>query len=187
MDDLGRAEYEALRATIRERGSVRMLVILGGLMGWGALALGLWAAQGQGALTLVPFMALAATFELSFFIHTGVERVGRYLQVWYEEAETDGDGAGGWERTVMAYGTRFPTSADPLFITLFSTAAVVNFFGSLAAAPRRPGWIALSLIAHLALGWRFRTARGMAAAQRATDLERFTLLKKGSASSPTSN
>ena len=38
----------------------------------------------RGALTLVPFLAIAATFEISFFIHMGVERVGRYLQVLYE-------------------------------------------------------------------------------------------------------
>ena len=38
----------------------------------------------RGALTLVPFLAVAATFEISFFIDIGIERVGRYLQVLYE-------------------------------------------------------------------------------------------------------
>ena len=38
----------------------------------------------RGELTLVPFLAIAATFEISFFIHMGIERVGRYLQVLYE-------------------------------------------------------------------------------------------------------
>ena len=85
MDDRERAEYEALRATIRERGTVRMWVILVGLLTWGALAIGPWAAGSRGALTLVPLLAIAATFEISFFIHTGVERVGRYLQVLYED------------------------------------------------------------------------------------------------------
>ena len=51
---------------------------------------------GRGALILVPFLAIAATFEISFFIHTGVERVGRYLQVLYEP---EGQG---WENTVIA-------------------------------------------------------------------------------------
>jgi hypothetical protein len=178
MIDRGLAEYEALRATIRERGSVRMWLILAGLIAWGALAIGLWAVEAQGALTLVPFLAVAATFEVSFFIHTGVERVGRYLQVYHEE---DGQG---WEHTVMAYGKNFPGGGDPLFIPLFSAVAVVNFLSSLAAATRRPGWIVLSLIAHLILGWRFLAARRLAATQRTLDLERFTSLKRDGASSP---
>lgn len=178
MSDRAGAEYEALRATIRERGSVRLWLILVGLLAWGALALWLWAADGQGALTLVPFLAVAATFEISFFIHTGVERIGRYLQVYHEE---DGQG---WEHTVMAYGKNFPGGGDPLFIRLFSAAAVVNFLSSLAAATRRPGWIVLSLAAHLVLGWRFFSARQLAATQRTLDLERFTSLKKDGASSP---
>jgi|HubBroStandDraft_6_1064221.scaffolds.fasta_scaffold631660_2 hypothetical protein len=181
MPDRDLAEYDALRATIRERGSVRMWLILAGILGWGALAIGLWAAEVQGALTLVPFLAVAATFEISFFIYIGVERVGRYLQVYHEE---DGQG---WEHIVMAYGKNFPGGADPLFIPLFSAVAIVNFLGSLAAATRRPGWIVVSLFAHLILGWRFLTARRLAATERALDLERFASLRKNASSSPTSN
>lgn len=178
MREIGRDEYQALRATIRERGTARMWVVLAGLLAWGALAIGLWATEGQGSLTLVPFLAIAATFEISFFIHTGVERIGRYLQVYNE------DSGQGWEHTVMAYGKSFPGSADPLFITLFSLVATVNFLSSLASATRRPGWIVLSLLAHLALGWRFVTARRLAASQRGLDLDRFRTLKKVALSDP---
>jgi hypothetical protein len=108
-------------------------LILAGLLAWGALALGLWATDGQGALTLVPFLSIAATFEISVFIYTGVERIGRYLQVYHEE---DGQG---WEHTVMAYGKNFPGGGDPLFIPLFSAVAAVNFLSTLAAESRRPG------------------------------------------------
>lgn len=181
MSDQGQAEYQALSATIRERGSVRMWVILAGLLGWGALAVGLWAVEAQGALTLVPILIVTATFEISFFIHTGVERVGRYLQVYHEE-----DGRG-WEQTVMAYGKNFPGGADPLFVPLFSVVAIVSFLSTQTAATRRPGWIVLSLLAHLMLGWRFLTARRLSATQRALDLERFTSLKKGASSFPISN
>src|SRR5438045_4892008 len=87
LDETGKAEYEALRATIRERGTVRFCLIWAGFVAWGALAIGVWAAQAEGALTMVPFLALAATFEISFFIHTGVERIGRYLQVYYEHED----------------------------------------------------------------------------------------------------
>ena len=73
------AEYEALRSTIRERGSVRMCLILVGVLAWGVLTLALNASEFDRAATLVPLMVLTTTFEISFFIHTGVERWGRYL------------------------------------------------------------------------------------------------------------
>jgi len=175
MSDIRLVEYRSLRETIARRGSVRMWVILAGMLAWCALALALWTTGAQGSLTLVPMLALATTFEISFFIHTAIERVGRYLQVYYEE---DGQG---WEHTVMAYGRNFPGGTDPLFVTLFSVAALVNFLALLGSATRRPGWILLSLIAHVILGWRFFSARRLAADQRALELERFGGLKKGAA------
>ena len=35
--------------------------------------------------TLVPLLVLAAAFECVFALHVGIERVGRYLQVFYED------------------------------------------------------------------------------------------------------
>lgn len=173
-NDLGCAEYKALRATIRERGTVRMWAVLVGLTAWGALTVALVATGVDRAVILVPFLVLAATFEISFFIHTGVERVGRYLQVYYEE---DGSRKNGWETTVMAYGKNFPGGLDPLFATLFAVVAVVNFLSALPAAASRPGWIAVSLVAHLIFEWRLVTARRVSARQRAVELERFRALK----------
>jgi hypothetical protein len=170
------AEYETLRATIRERGSVRMCAILAGLAAWGALTLALNAWEFPRAVTLVPFLVLAATFEISFFIHTGVERVGRYLQVFYEDAGE----SKGWENTVMAYGQNNPGGLDPLFITLFACAAAVNFLASIpsgADAAIDVGWIGISLVAHVIFGWRLATARRLAASQRVLDLERFRSLR----------
>jgi hypothetical protein len=77
MPDLRELEYTALRDTIRERGSLRMCAILIALLAWGALAIGLLAAQLTAAATMVPVVVLASGFEVSFFVHTGVERVGR--------------------------------------------------------------------------------------------------------------
>ncbi|MSO55338.1 MAG: hypothetical protein EXQ55_00180 [Acidobacteria bacterium] len=162
-------EYEALRATIRERGTMRICAVLGGLAAWGALAVALLITELQGAITLVPFMALVATFELNFFVHTGVERIGRYIQVFYEEAA----GAIGWETTAMNYGHKFRGGPDPLFGVIFAVSAALNFLSSLATATRRPGWIALSLIAHFIFAYRIVAARKSAAAQRALDLDRF--------------
>jgi hypothetical protein len=175
MSDIRLVEYRALRETIARRGTVRMWVILTGILAWCALAVAVWATGAQGSLTLVPMLALAATFEISFFIHRAIERVGRYLQVYFEE---DGQG---WEHTAMAYGRKFPGGADPLFVTLFSVATIVNFLALPGSATRRPGWILLSFVAHLILGWRFFSARRLAAGQRALDLERFAGLKKDAA------
>src|SRR5258706_1680156 len=170
------AEYDALRATIRERGTVRMCVILIGVVAWGALLLALNASEFERAVTLVPLLVLTASFEISLFNHTGVERVGRYLQVFYEDeppaaaepalsehSEPKGPVEGrsqwrGWENTVMAYGRNNPVGLDPLFITLFVSMAVVNFFWSFPPAARHLGWLAISLVAHLMFGWRLVTA-----------------------------
>lgn len=173
MPDLFLAEYEALRATIRERGTLRMWAILAGLTAWGVLAIALLVANLQGAVSLVPFLVLAATFEINFFIHTGVERIGRYVQVFFEESSN----AVGWETTAMQYGRSFPGGLDPLFITIFALSATVNFVSSFATATRRPGWVVLSFLAHAIFVWRLMTARRLANGQRATDLEKFRSLK----------
>ena len=172
MTEMRQSEYEALRATIRQRGTVRVCAVLAGLALWGGLAVALVITELQGSVTLVPFILLAATFEVNFVIHTGVERIGRYIQVFYEEAVPPG----GWETVAMNYGAKFPGGADPLFAVIFYLSAAVNFLSSLGTAARRPGWIALSLIAHLCFGYRIVAARKTAAAQRALDLDRFRSL-----------
>ena len=48
------AEFEALRATIRERGTVRMCAVLGGLALWGALLVAVLAARLDSFVTLGP-------------------------------------------------------------------------------------------------------------------------------------
>jgi hypothetical protein len=176
MTDLRQSEYDALRATIRERGTLRLWAILAGFAGWGALATASLVTGVTPAVTLVPLLLLAAAFEINFFVHTGVERIGRYIQVFHEEAS----GSTGWETTAMNYGTKYGGGGlDPLFVTIFSTGAAVNFLSSLAATTRRPGWILISLAAHLVFAYRIVTARKRAAAQRAVDLDRYrSLLSK---------
>jgi hypothetical protein len=178
MAELVRTEYEALRATIRQRGTLRMWAILVGVVAWAWLAMTLVLTNLHGAVTLIPILVLAVTFELSFFIHTGVERIGRYIQVFFEEASD----SMGWETVAMSYGRSFPGGVDPLFITVFAVSGGVNFLSSLAIAPRS-GWILISFLSHILFGWRLVTARRLAASQRVTDLERFRALK----SPPVSN
>ncbi len=174
--DLSTAEYAALRATIRERGTVRLCAVLVGLAVWGGLLTALLIAGGPGPALLVPFIILVATFEINFFVHTGVERIGRYIQVFYEEKND----SRAWETTAMNYGARFPAGGlDPLFSMLFFAATLLNFIGFLTTAPARPGWMAVSLLAHLAFNYRIALARRAASAQRTLDLERFrNLLSK---------
>ena len=74
MTDLRQSEYEALRATIRERGTMRLWAVLAGLSAWGALAISVLITELQASITLVPLILLAATFEVNFFVHTGVEQ-----------------------------------------------------------------------------------------------------------------
>jgi hypothetical protein len=175
MSDPNQAEYRALRDTIRERGTTRLCAVLIGLAAWGALATALSIANLGSRGALVPLLVLAATFEINFFIHTGVERIGRYLQVFYEERA----GSVGWETTAMAYGAKFPSGLDPLFSIIFAAAALVSFVTLVLRGDTRIGSIALLLAAHLAFGYRIVSARRLAASQRALDLDRFrSLLSK---------
>ena len=170
--DPAAAEYAALRATIRDRGTVRVCSILIGLAVWAALVVTLVASEASGAVTLVPLVVLAATFEINFFIHTAVERVGRYIQVFYEERAQ----WHGWETTAMRYGTTFPAAGlDPIFSLLFFAAALANFLSLLSGYPHE-GWNVVSLVAHVAFNYRIVRARRSSAAQRAVDLDRFRQL-----------
>src|SRR5688572_13374892 len=103
MTEPNQAEYRSLRDTIRERGTARLRAVLIGIATWGALTIALLIAGIHGAVTLVPLIVLVVTFEINFFVHTGVERIGRYLQVFYEERV----GAIGWETIAMSYGAKF--------------------------------------------------------------------------------
>ena len=174
--DLSTAEYAALRGTIRERGTVRVCAVLIGLSVWGTLVTAVLVTSLRAPALLVPFIILVATFEINFFVHTGVERIGRYLQVFYEEQT----GTRGWETTTMSYGSRFPSGGlDPLFSIVFFAATLLNFLGFLTLPPARPIATAISLFAHLTFTYRIVVARRASAAQRALDLERFrNLLSK---------
>jgi hypothetical protein len=174
MSDNFAAEYQGLRATIRERGTLRICIVIVGLIAMSALIVALRATQLSGVIAVVPLLVLAATFEINFFVHTGVERIGRYLQVFYEERA----GTPGWETTAMSYGAKYPSGLDPLFSTVFASAATLNFLTTLAVA-HEPGWIALSLAGHLGFAYRIVSAKALASSQRALDLDRFrSLLSK---------
>jgi hypothetical protein len=170
-------EYNALRATIRERGTARMWVVLAGIVAWAATALATAALAVAPIVTLIPLLVLATTFEITFALHTAVERVGRYIQVFFEESA----GAAGWEHRIMEFGRAAarPSSTDPLFVRTFLIAALLNLLTGAIAAPAPVEWVVLGL-AHALLGWRILAARREAAGQRAADLARFREIQKAS-------
>jgi len=162
-------EYRALRDTIRQRGTARLVIVPVTFIGWAATAGAMAAVITVAVSTVVPLMVLAAGFEAVFALHMNVERIGRYLQVFHERA-------GGWEHVAMNYGRRFPGSGpDPLFARLFIFGTSANFLPAvLIGEPIEVGAIA---IAHLVLIYRIRMAAAAAARQRAEDLDRYQQLR----------
>jgi hypothetical protein len=167
MTDRAVEEYTALRATIAQRGSVRTCVFVLGLAIWCMVAVAATFISIP-LVTILPLVLLAGTFEAVFVLHVGVERVGRYLQVFHEDR---------WEQTAMAFGAPLAgTGSDPLFAVFFGLAAMCNFLPVLLAQPVR---IELATIggAHALFIVRLIVARKVAGRQRAADLERFRRLK----------
>src|ERR687890_2580669 len=114
-------EFAALRATIRERGTVGMILLPVTFGLWAGAAVATTAAIQLPIAALLPLLVLAAGFEAIYALHINVERIGRYLQVFHEPQ-------GGWEHVAMAFGQRFPgRGADPLFSALFLMATALNY------------------------------------------------------------
>jgi hypothetical protein len=161
-------EYRAMRATIRERGTARMVLIPFIFIGWAGTAVATAAVITVAMATLVPLLVLVAGFEAVFALHLNVERIGRYLQVFHEPDD-------GWERVAMRFGQQFPgTGPDPLFGRTFLLATSVNFLPA-ALGGAVPELVIIAIL-HLIFINRVRMARAFAATQRAKDLERFEAL-----------
>jgi len=160
-------EYEALRATIRVRATTRVWVFLAGICAWGALALATAVLTATPLAVLLPLLVVAATFEAVFALHTGVERIGRYLQLFHEDQ---------FEQAVSEFG-RPPGAVhvDALFFVPFVTAVLLNLAPLLVANAVRVEWIFIGG-AHALVVLRLVTARAAAARQRAIDGERFGAL-----------
>src|SRR3984893_13173266 len=167
-------EYRALRDTIRERGTARVWVFLAGMVAWGALTIATAALAALPVATFLPLLVLSAAFEGVFSLHVGVERIGRYIQVFLEEP---GGSNLGWEHVAMAVGPPLKgTRADPLFTVHFLVATVLNVVPALLAQPV-PIEVTVVLGVHALVIARIVLARRVATHQRAADLKRFTELK----------
>jgi len=172
-------EYRALRDTIRERSTARVWVAYTGLTAWAALALATATLAELPIATLIPLLVVSLVFEVIFALHTGVERVGRYIQVFFEDEFADR----GWEHQAMAYGREFPgRGSDPLFGRFFLLAMVLNMVPAVLATPVPLEWLVVAA-GHAVALVRLVLARREAGQQRALDLDRFQQLKRAAKAS----
>lgn len=170
---LSDTEFAVLRQTIAWRGTTRMALVPITFIGWAALTLSLMLFSDLPVAAVLSLAVLVGGFEAIHALHVGAERIGRYLQVYYE---TDADGPR-WETTAMAVGPALPGGGiDPLFSLVFICATVVNLVPALLPQPTA---LELSVIValHAAFLFRIIRARGAAARQRAVELESFKALR----------
>ena len=168
-DPLRLAEFTALRDTIRERGTTRMVLVTAATVAWAALAAAIVLVAPLALLLVLPLVVLSAGFEVNFAMHLAVERVGRYLQVAFEEREA----VIGWETISLAFADRFSVkSVDPLFFWVFTAAGGANFLCVLLT-DAEPADLGIVTAVHAAVLVRFVLARRLARAQRGDDLTRF--------------
>jgi len=157
-------QYRALRETIRDRGTARVWIFVIGISIWAALTVATAALVAPPVATLLPLLALGATFEAVYALHVGVERVGRYLEVFFDDS---------WEQAAMLFG-RPPRAAriDPLFAIVFAIAALFNLVPLLIAQPTAPELIFVGG-AHALFGVRIVFAKVTVSKQREIDQHRF--------------
>jgi hypothetical protein len=143
------------------------------LVSWSGLTLVLLLFSELPVASLLTLGVLVGGFEAIHALHVGVERIGRYLQVFYET----GPDTPRWETTAMAVGPSLPGGGiDPLFSVVFVCAAVLNVMPALLP---RPTTLELSVVVVLHAAFLFRVirARGAAARQRAVELESFKAVR----------
>ena len=167
------SEFAVLRQTIASRGTARIVLFPVTVLGWAALAAALTLVGGSPVTSLFSLAVLASGFEAIHALYVGVERIGRYLQVFYESHD---DGPK-WETTAIAVGPALPGGGvDPLFTPVFAGAVIINLIPALLPAPTRLEMGVVGVL-HLALLVRLVRARGAAARQRAVELESYRAIK----------
>jgi hypothetical protein len=174
MSSHQRDECRGLRRTISQRGTAKVWIFVVGCISWATLTMATAALASLPVATFLPLLILAITFEAVFSLHVGVERIGRYLQVFHEDVT-------GWEHTAMAFGRPLKgTGTDPLFVAHFLIATILNIVPALLAEPVRLEIIVVGS-AHVIFGLRVVLARQSATRQREADLRRFEEMKAGRA------
>lgn len=163
-------EYRQLRATVRERGSLRVVLFVVTIAAWALVAGLVGTFVSLPLASLLPLLVLMAGFEAVHQLHIGVERIGRFLYVRYENAIARPM----WETAIAAFGTGHRPStrpADALFSMIFSLAIAVNFLVATLGATSAE-LIGVGAVHGLAVV-RVLLARMRTRTQRAEDQKRF--------------
>ena len=172
MERPSQSEYLVLRKTIAQRGALRPILVLCGLGIWAALLIAVLVLLPYPVAAAIPLLALVVTFEVIRPLHFGAERIGRYIQVFYEEAGDPSrplSDTPSWERVAISFGIVPGVGGHALFVPLFLMATALNYLAVLLPGPEA---IELSVMAipHLAfIAWLVATDRAMRA-QRGIEL-----------------
>ena len=177
MESLQLEEYRQLRATVRERGSLRVVLFVVTMTAWSVVA-GLIAAFISLPLaSLLSLILLVAGFEAVHQLHIGVERIGRYLYARYESGSAragDPDTRLLWEGAIAAFGAGHRPStrpSDALFTLPFIFAVMINFLvATLGSTPEE--LIGIGAV-HALVIVRIAFAKRAAGRQRPEDQRRF--------------
>jgi hypothetical protein len=173
-----RSEYLVLRRTIGQRSALRHILFVGGTGIWALSLTAVVAWTTAPFAYLIPLLTLVATFEAIRPLHFGAERIGRYLQVFYEEigeAQRPLRDTPSWERVAMQFGTVPGVGGHPLFLPVFVLMIAVNYIASLYSWPAPVDHLLLALPHALFGGWAWSAHRAMKK-QRAIELERMRQL-----------
>jgi hypothetical protein len=178
MDRMRTEEFRALRATISTRGGFRLAICLAGLGAWALTLVTVLAWVPNPIAGTIPLLLIVSTFEVNRMLHLGIERIGRYLQVFFEESAPDAATAPAWERTVMRLGPSLPgAGGHPLLLPIFFSATLINFLSVVLPGPT-PIELGAMTVPHVSFViWMLYADRGMRQ-QRQRELEAFRTMKK---------
>lgn len=159
------------------------MLALAGFAVWAVVTISVLVWLPNPLAAVVPLLVLVAAFEVTRSLHLGVERIGRYLQVFFEESSANEEGTlapPAWERTAMRFGPTIPgAGGHPLYLPIFLMATLVNFVAVILPGPLLVE-VGTLLVPHATfLVWMIYCDRGMRK-QRASELARFRELKKDS-------
>jgi hypothetical protein len=182
MERTSSAEYLVLRKTIAARGSLRPVLLIIGVGIWAVLLTAVLVLLSYPLVVAIPLLILTATFEAIRPLHFGAERIGRYLQVFYEEDGQPGrpmSDVPSWERVAMSLGPVPGVGGNPLFVPVFFCATILNYLPVLLTRPPAvPVELAAVAVPHVAFViWLIYCDRAMRA-QRTAELARFRELRQ---------
>jgi hypothetical protein len=144
------------------------------LIGWSAIACPLLFVSDLPVASLFSLAVLVGGFEAIHALHVGVERIGRYVQVYYESGEDSPQ----WETTAMAVGPALPGGGvDPLFTVVFASATILNLIPALLPTPLDYRELVVIGAVHVGFLVRLVRSRGAAARQRPVELESYRAVK----------